>query len=124
MSDDEKTPDIGLTKEEKNWGVYCHLASLLGFVIPVFGNFIGPVVVWMAKKDEYPLVADQGREVLNFQITLMLITFLCGLLTAVFIGVVLLWLLPFYWLILTIIAAVKASDGVKYRYPFTLRLIK
>ena len=124
MNESNDLSDSQLTKEEKNWGVYCHLASLLGFLIPVIGNFLGPLVVWMMKKEEYPLVEDQGKEVLNFQITLLLISLMAGLLVAVLIGVVVLWALPFYWLILTIIGAVKASDGVRYRYPFTLRLIK
>ncbi|MCG8670648.1 MAG: DUF4870 domain-containing protein [Pseudomonadales bacterium] len=124
MNDSNELQETQLSKDEKNWGVYCHLASLLGFLIPAFGNFIGPLVVWLMKKDEYPMVEDQGKEVLNFQITLLLISIVAGLLVAVLIGMVVLWILPFYWLILTIIGAVKASDGVRYRYPFTLRLIK
>ena len=124
MTDGTDLIDAGkLTKDEKNWGMYCHLASLLGFVLPVLGNFGGPLLVWILKKDEYPLVADQGKEVLNFQITLLLLAILGSLLTAVFIGILLLWVLPFYFFILAVIAAIKTSNGEAYRYPFTLRLI-
>ena len=123
-NEEDKLDFSGLTSDQKNWGVYCHLASFLGIFLPALGNFLGPGLIWLLKKDEQPFVADQGREVLNFQITLLLISIVAGFLSAVFIGVVVLWLLPFYWVILTIIGAVKASDGVAYRYPWTLRLIK
>lgn len=114
----------GLSNDEKNWGMYCHLAALLGFILPAIGNFLGPGLVWAIKKNDYPFVNDQGKEVLNFQITLLLISIVAGFLAAVLIGVVILWLLPFYWLIFTIVAAVRASNGEYYRYPLTLRLIK
>lgn len=123
-TDDNKPEFSGLSNEEKNWGVYCHLASFLGIFLPALGNFLGPGLIWLLKKEEFPFVADQGREVLNFQITLLLISIAAGFLSAVFIGVIVLWLLPFYWLVFTIVGAVKASDGMAYRYPMTLRLIK
>lgn len=121
---DSKESSSNMSNEEKNWGMYCHLASLLGFVLPAFGNFLGPALVWLLKKNDYPFVDDQGKEALNFQITLLLISIVAGFLAAVLIGVFILYLLPFYWLVLTIMAAVKASDGVSYRYPYTLRLLK
>ncbi|MDX1694506.1 MAG: DUF4870 domain-containing protein, partial [Ketobacteraceae bacterium] len=113
-----------LTNDEKNWGVYCHLAVFLGVFLPVVGNFLGPGLVWLLKKEEYPFAGDQGKEVLNFQITLLLVSIAAGFLSAVLIGVIVLWILPFYWLIFTIVGAVKASEGKAYRYPLTLRLIK
>ena len=122
---DVKKPDFsGISNDEKNWGVYCHLAPFLGILLPVIGNFIGPALIWLMKKDEIPFVADQGSEVLNFQITLLLISVAAGFLAAILIGVLILWVLPFYWFIFAIVGAVKASKGEAYRYPLTLRLIK
>ena len=50
-----------VTQEEKTWGMIAHLSALAGFVIP-FGNLIGPLIVWLIKKDTMPFVDDQGKE--------------------------------------------------------------
>lgn len=80
-------------------------------------------MVWQLKKAEMPFVDDQGREALNFQITVSLALLACVLLMVVGIGFLLLPVVGIAALVLTIIAAVKANDGERYRYPFTLRLI-
>ena len=110
-------------KEERNWAMGCHLASFAGFLIP-FGNIIGPLVVWLVKKEEFPLVEDQGKEALNFQITVSLMGIVAAILVLVFIGRLLLLVLAIYWIVFTIIATMQANEGKSYRYPFTLRLIK
>lgn len=76
------------------------------------------------KKDQYPFVDDQGKEALNFHITLFLMMVVAGILTIIVIGVVLIPIIALYGLIFSIIAAVKANEGVSYRYPFSLRLLK
>jgi len=81
-------------------------------------------VIWQIKKDTLPFAADQGKEALNFNITMLIAAFVCFLLTFVLIGFVLLPLLGLGWLIFTILAAIKANNGEAYRYPFALRLIK
>lgn len=124
MIEENKPNFPELSNDEKNWGVYCHIATILGVFVPVLGNFLGPLVVWLMKKEEIPFVEDQGKEVLNFQITLLLISIAAGFLSAIFIGIIILWLLPFYWLICTIVGSMNASKGVAFRYPVTLRLIK
>ena len=101
----------------------CHLAALSGFVIP-FGNIIGPLIIWLIKKDTMPLVDQHGRESLNFQITVMIAAFVAALTICIGIGVVLLPLLGIVNLVLCIIAGLKARDGIAYRYPFAIRLIK
>lgn len=108
---------------ERTWAAFTHLASLLGFILP-FGNLLGPVIIWLLKRNEYPLVDDQGREALNFQISITLYGLIAALLIYLIIGLVLLPVLLAFWLVMTIVAAVKASDGQRYRYPLTLRLIK
>ncbi|QNP42209.1 DUF4870 domain-containing protein [Lysobacter solisilvae (ex Woo and Kim 2020)] len=99
-----------------------HLSSLAGFFIP-FGNVIGPLIVWLIKKDTMPFVADQGKEALNFNITVAIAAIISGILIFVVIGFLLLAVVAVGWLVLTILACIEANKGVAYRYPFTLRLI-
>src|SRR3954467_5501803 len=67
MSYESTAGPIETNPDAKMWGMLAHLSSLAGLVIP-FGNFIGPLVVWLMKKDQQPFVNDQGKESLNFQI--------------------------------------------------------
>jgi uncharacterized Tic20 family protein len=114
-----------LSQDERNWGMFAHLSALLGFVIPIpFSSIIGPLVIWLVKKDEMPFVDEQGKEALNFQITMAIGSVICIALFLVVIGVFLLFLLVIFDLIMTIIATVEASKGTRYRYPFALRIIK
>jgi len=111
-----------LSKDEKMWGMLCHLSALAGFVIP-FGNIIAPLVIWILKKEEFPFVDDQGKEALNFQISLTIYFIVGIILVFVAIGIVILPLLGLFSLIMIIVASIKANDGVKYRYPLTIRLV-
>ncbi|HEV8694926.1 MAG TPA: DUF4870 domain-containing protein [Lysobacter sp.] len=113
-----------ITQEEKTWGMLAHLSSLAVFIIPFFGNVLGPLVVWLVKKDTMPFVADQGKEALNFNITVALAAIISSILMLVVIGFLLLAVIAVGWLVLTILAAIESNKGVAYRYPFTLRLIK
>ena len=108
-------------RESQQWGMIAHLSALIGFVIP-FGNLIGPLVVWQMKKD-LPFVVDQGKEALNFQITVAIAVFVCILLSFVVIGMLLLPVVGIGALVLTVIAGIKANNGEAYRYPFALRLV-
>ena len=123
MSDYENTAANGVNAEEKQWGMFAHLASLAGIIIPL-GNLLGPLIVWLVKKDTMPFVADQGKEALNFNITVFIAAFVSGILTLVLIGFLLLIVVGIAWLVLTVLAALAANKGEAYRYPFTLRLIK
>jgi hypothetical protein len=111
------------TKDEKNWGMLCHLAALAGYVIPL-GNIIRPLFVWLVKKDEFSFVDDQGKESLNFQITMTIFIFVSIVLIIVLIGIPLLVGLAVLDLILVIVAAIKASEGQQYRYPLNIRFIR
>ena len=110
-------------KQERTWAMLCHLGALAGFIIP-FGNVIAPLVIWLVKKNESDLVDDQGKESLNFQITLAIGYLICIPLIPLVIGIFLAIALAIYGLIMLIIAAMKANEGQKYRYPFAIRLIK
>lgn len=110
-------------KEERTWGMFCHLVVFLGFIIP-FASIIGPLVIWMIKRDEMPFVEDQGKESLNFQITMLLAMIVSGLLIFVVIGFVLIFVVLIFQFIVVIIASIKANEGVYYRYPLCIRFIK
>ncbi|MEQ8858113.1 MAG: DUF4870 domain-containing protein [Pseudomonadales bacterium] len=116
-------PGGGVSPDERQWAMFAHLAALVGFVIP-FGNLIGPLVVWQMKKDTMPFVADQGKESLNFQITVVIAVLVCVLLMVILIGALLLPIVGIGALVFTVIAAIKANGGEAYRYPVALRLIK
>ena len=101
----------------------CHLSALAGFIIPV-GNIIGPLIVWQIKKTEFPQVDDQGKESLNFQITVLLAAIVSFVLMFVVIGIFLLAAVGIANLVFIIIATLRANQGEWYKYPFNLLLIK
>lgn len=109
--------------EEKQWGLFAHLSSLAGLIVP-FGNVIGPLIVWQVKKDTLPFATDQAKEALNFNITVAIAAAISAILMVVAIGFLLLPVVGLVWLIFTILGAMKANAGEAYRYPFALRLIK
>jgi uncharacterized Tic20 family protein len=110
--------------EQRQWAMFGHLSALLGLVTAGWLCFLGPLVIWLVKKDTMPFAADQAKEALNFNITVMIAAAISWILMFVLIGILLLGVLAVAWLVFTIIAAIKANEGVAYRYPFTLRLVK
>jgi hypothetical protein len=122
MSDLEQTQGEP-KQEERSLGLACHLLALAGLVVP-FGNILGPLIMWLVKKDQSSFVDDQGKEAVNFNITISIAGFIAFLLMFVVIGGLLLPIIGIFWLVMTIIAAVKANGGERYRYPLTIRLIK
>jgi uncharacterized Tic20 family protein len=109
--------------EERNWAMLCHLSTYAGFLVP-FANILAPLVVWAIKREDNPLVDDQGKEAMNFQISITLYVLIALLFSLILIGIPFLLGLLLADLVLTLIAAVKAADGEAYRYPITLRLIR
>ncbi|HDZ88458.1 MAG TPA: DUF4870 domain-containing protein, partial [Nitrospirae bacterium] len=87
-------------------------------------NIIVPLILWLTKKDEYPLVDDQGKEAINFQISMTLYYIISSILILAFIGVLMLIGLSVFNLIVVIIASVKANKGEKYRYPLCIRFVR
>lgn len=110
-------------RDERIWGMLCHLSALAGFIIP-FGNVIGPLLVYSMKKDEYTFVADQGKESLNFQISMLIYLAISVVAIILLVGIFFLIFIPLISLILTVVAAVRANDGEWYRYPLCIRFIK
>ncbi len=116
----EPTPQ--LTPESRTWGMLSHLLSLLGYVVGL-GHILPPLIIYLSKKDQDEFVKDQARESLNFQITVLLMWIVCLPLCCILIGYVLAGAVLVYHIVFVIVAAMKAHDGVRYRYPLTLRLI-
>ena len=100
----------------------CHLVALAGLAVP-FGNVIGPLIVWLVKKDELPFVNDQGKESLNFQISMTIYMLVAGASMLLLIGFILLPIVALVDIIFTIVAAIQANTGQPYRYPMTIRFI-
>jgi hypothetical protein len=119
-----------VSKDARTFGMLCHLLALAGYVIPL-GNVIGPLVMWLIKKDEHPFVDDQGRESLNWQITLSIagavLVVLAALTFAICIGVLFMVgaiALGVVGLVFMIIGAVKANQGEWFRYPWSIKFLK
>jgi len=109
-------------RDERMWAMFCHLSALVGYVFP-FGNIIAPLIIWVLKKDEFPLVNDQGKEAINFQISMTIYIIAAIILIILVIGIPLLILLGLFDLLMIIIASIKANEGTEYRYPMTIRFL-
>ncbi len=98
--------------------------ALLAHVLVIFTGFVGPLIIWLVKKDDSEYVGAQAKEALNFAITLILGYIAAAILTVILIGILVYVAVGLMNLILPIVAAVKTSKGESYRYPLTLRLLK
>jgi len=118
------TPGAAPSENERTWGMLAHLSALAGLVVPLVGIVVGPLIVWLSRRDGSPFVAEHAKEALNFNISVLLGALACMLLTLVFVGFLLGTALFITWLVMMLIAAIKASEGHPYRYPLSLRLVK
>jgi uncharacterized Tic20 family protein len=115
-----------VNKDARMWAMFCHLVGLAAIlpVVPLFGGAIGALIIWQIKKDDFPFVDEQGKEALNFQISILIYAIVAGLLIFVCIGAFLLPAVLIFDIVFLIIAAIKANDGFHYRYPMCIRFIK
>ncbi len=111
-------------KQARNWAMLCHLVALSGLVTGAVGFIVGPLVIWLIKKEEFPLVDENGKEALNFQISMVIYGAGAFILCFVFIGFLLLPALGIFDIVMVIIASVKVSNGEKFRYPLAIRFLK
>lgn len=107
----------GLKTQDKTLAILVHLFGL-------FTSWVGPLVVYLIKKESDPITADSAREALNFQLTIMFAFIVCAFLTVILIGLFMMWIVILFNLIFSIVAAVKTSNGQNYHYPLTVRLVK
>lgn len=121
---EQTPPQEVLSRETRKWAMLCHLTALVGLIGNGIGFLLGPLIVWLLKKEDHPFIDEQGKEAINFQITMFILALVALLLMLVVIGAVLLVLVVIIMTIFPIIAAVKANEGEHYRYPFCIRFIK
>jgi len=130
FSEEPSPPAVGITgdgktKDARMWAMFCHLSALAGFVVTVpFAGVIGPLVLWLIKRDEFPFVNDQGKESVNFQISMAVYYLVSVALAFLLIGIPLLIALAVFNLVCVILATIKANEGECYRYPLCIRFIK
>lgn len=105
------------TPDEKNM-------AMLIYLLGIFTGFIGPLILWLIKKEQSPFINDQGKEVLNFQITTILAMIVSIILIFIVIGIFLYFAVIIAYLVLMIMGLLKAKEGVAYRFPYALRLLK
>lgn len=125
------TPAV-LSSETRNWAMGAHLSAFAGALVAL--AFTGPLVVWLLKRDEDPFVEDHAREALNFNLSLLLYVVVGSIVTGVLFlltfGLVLFLAVPVAvlgacaWIVLTVLAAVAASEGRPHRYPLTIRFLR
>jgi len=130
-SADQTETSEEVSKDARMWAMFCHLGGLAGLlpILPAIGSIIAPLIIWQIKKDEFPFVNEQGKEAVNFQISMVLygligsVACLITCIGAVLIPVVI-CVVGIIDLVFLLIAAVKANNGQHYRYPLTIRFIK
>ena len=123
---------VGMSKEvnkdARMWAMFCHLAGLTGYIMPVVANIVAPLIIWQIKKDDFPFVNEQGKEAVNFQISMSLYLIISAILwvplSFVCVGVFIPIAIGIVDLVFLLIAAVNANNGHHYRYPLTIRFIK
>ena len=114
------------SKDERLWGMLAHV-SAFAMYFTVIGHIVGPLIIWLSKRDGSPFIDDQGKEALNFQISWTIymigtfVLFITGI--GAIIAIPLFVVLPVFHIVCMIIAAIKANDGVAFRYPLTIRIL-
>ena len=107
----------------RTWCILAHATALVGFLVPVAGHIVGPLIIWLAKRQDSPEIDAHGKESMNFQISMLIWNVISGILCLVLIGIPILILLHILNIIFVIVASIQASEGRLYRYPLAIRLI-
>lgn len=111
-------------REDRQMLMLMHLSQLL-FIVSGIGGLVVPIILWVLKKEEIQNMDAQGKEVVNFQISLFIYYFIAGILCFVLIGLIILPIIGLLNIIFPIIYGIKAKDGATdIRYPLTIRFIK
>ena len=116
-------PTSSTSSEVRTWSVLCHASALLGLFFHFFGHLLGPLLVWLIKRGDAPEIDANGKESLNFQLSMLIYDIIAGILCLVVIGIPILIALWILNTVFVIIASIRTSEGKSYRYPFTIRLI-
>ena len=123
------TPPVGVTAPTvsstnvRTWNILCHASALLGVFLHLPGHLLGPLIVWLAKRDDSPEIDAHGKESVNFQISMLIYNGIAVVFCLVLVGFAFLAVLWVLNAVFVIVASIKAGNGEVYRYPFTLRFI-
>ncbi|GAB3841897.1 DUF4870 domain-containing protein [Nesterenkonia populi] len=109
--------------DEKTWGVVMHLVMALVGLVPMLA-FIAPLIVWLIFKDRSRMLDDHGRSALNWAITYLILAMVFGALMVVYVGFLLLPLLQLTHVIMCIVAAVRAAQRRKFKYPIAIPFLR
>lgn len=123
MAEDPSLADT-VPPNVRQWGMACHLIALVGLLGNGIGFLLGPLILWAVKKEDHPFIDEQGKEAVNFQITMFLAAIVSAILCTILIGIVFLLAVGLMSIVFPIIAAVKVNAGERYRYPLSFRFIK
>ena len=108
----------------RNWSVLCHASALLGVFFHFPGHLLGPLIVWLAKREDSPEIDAHGKESLNFQISMLIYNAIAVVFCLILIGFAFLAVLWVLNAVFVIVASIRASEGKFYRYPMTIRFIE
>jgi hypothetical protein len=109
--------------ESRTWAMLCHLSALAQFIGVPFGFLLGPLVFWLIKRNDSPLVDQEGKKALNFQLTVFIAFLACIPLILILVGIFLIMMLVVLDAIFVIIASIKISNGEAFEYPFSIKFI-
>ena len=112
-------------QESRNWAMAAHLTALAGALLGGLPAFVGPLVVWLVRREDDPFASDHGREALNFNLTALLIAIVGAIIGVITFGLGFIPLAVFavLWLVWTIQGTIAASNGQPYRYPISIRFV-
>ena len=108
--------------DEKQMAMWAHLSGLATYVVPMW-NVLGPLIIWLTKRETMPYLDQEGKEALNFNISITLYAVISFVLMCAFVGFVLIFAVMIFHLIYVILASMEASKGRPYRYPLTIRFV-
>ena len=117
-------PSSSTSSDTRTWCVLAHATALVGFLVPLAGHIVGPLIVWLVKRVDSAEIDAHGKESLNFQLSMLIYNLIAAVLCLVLIGFFILAILHILNVVLVIIASIQASEGKLYRYPLAIRLIK
>jgi uncharacterized protein len=110
-------------QQARQWAMFLHLSQLAGYIIPLVG-LIAPIIIWQTKKEEYPILDEHGKIVINWIISELIYGAICSVLLFVIIGFPMLMILGILAVVFPIIGGIKANNGELWRYPMTINIIK
>jgi uncharacterized Tic20 family protein len=112
------------TPEVRRWAMLCHLLALSGLLANGIGYLLGPLVMWLVKREEHPFIDDQGKEAVNFQLTMFLALLVSLPFCLIAVGFLMMIAVAIVMTVFPIVGAIQASEGKAYRYPLSIRFLQ